>query len=85
MHRLVKPFMTPSPSGFCLPASGVFSATTIDGNDQSTDRNINGDRFITLFANNQGGYFYCKPMKASGELGYYRRDPLFPKLTRQEQ
>ncbi len=50
-----------------LPACiRVFSATTIDGNDQSTDRNINGDRFITLFANNQGGYFYCKPMKASG-------------------
>ena len=61
-----KTIYDPSPSGFCLPASGVFSATTIDGNDQSTDRNINGDRFITLFANNQGGYFYCKPMKASG-------------------
>lgn len=61
-----KTIYDPSPSGFCLPASGAFSATTINGNDQSTDRNINGDRFITLFANNQGGYFYCKPMKASG-------------------
>ena len=61
-----KTIYDPSPSGFCLPASGAFSATTINGNDQSTDRNINGDRFITLFANNQGGYFYCKLMKASG-------------------
>ena len=61
-----KTIYDPSPSGFCLPASGVFSATTINGNDQNTDRNINGDRFITLFANNQGGYFYCKPMKAAG-------------------
>lgn len=61
-----KTIYDPSPSGFCLPASGAFSATTINGNDQSTDRNINGDRFITLFANNQGGYFYCKSMKASG-------------------
>ena len=61
-----KTIYDPSPSGFCLPASGAFSATTINGNDQSTDRNINGDRFITLFANNQGGYFYCKPMEVSG-------------------
>lgn len=61
-----KTIYDPSPSGFCLPASGVFSATTINEYEQNTDRNINGDRFITLFANNQGGYFYCKPMKAPG-------------------
>ena len=61
-----KTIYDPSPSGFCLPASGVFSATTINEYEQNTDRNINGDRFITLFANNQGGYFYCKPMKAAG-------------------
>lgn len=61
-----KTIYDPSPSGFCLPASGVFSATTINEYEQYTDRNINGDRFITLFADNQGGYFYCKPMKASG-------------------
>lgn len=61
-----KTIYDPSPSGFCLPASGVFSATTINEYEQKTDKNINGDRFITLFANNQGGYFYCKPMKAPG-------------------
>ncbi|MFR3332199.1 MAG: fimbrillin family protein [Odoribacter splanchnicus] len=61
-----KTIYDPSPSGFCLPAPGVFSATTINEYEQNTDRNINGDRFITLFANNQGGYFYCKPMKAAG-------------------
>lgn len=61
-----KTIYDPSPSGFCLPASGAFSATTINEYEQNTDRNINGDRFITLFANNQGGYFYCKPMKAPG-------------------
>lgn len=61
-----KTIYDPSPSGFCLPASGVFSATTIDEYEQYTDRNINGDRFIALFADNQGGYFYCKPMKTSG-------------------
>jgi len=61
-----KTIYDPSPSGFCLPASGAFSATTINGNDQSTDRNINGDRFITLFANNQAN-LHLYPYKKKEE------------------
>lgn len=58
-----KTIYDPSPPGYCMPAAGVFSATTVDGNDKNQDKDINADKFITHFTENRGGYFYCKPMK----------------------
>ena len=62
-----KTIYDPSPCGYCLPASGVFSATTLDGNEQGQDRKINADKFISDFLSNGGGYFYCKRMKGLGK------------------
>ena len=61
-----KTIYDPSPCGYCLPASGVFSATTFDGNEQGLDRKINADKFMSDFLSNGGGYFYCRRMKEIG-------------------